>query len=86
MADSEGSATSDLVERITGVIAAANRRDADAMASFYGAEIVFDMSPAGLGIFEGRDTVRGVNEDWLGAYDEFTIKPEEILDLGNGVG
>src|ERR1700730_1749405 len=24
-------------------------------------------------------------EDWLGAYEEYEMEPEEIVDLGNGV-
>jgi len=29
--------------------------------------------------------IRGFLEDWLGAYEEYEIEAEEILDLGNGV-
>ena len=39
----------------------------------------------------GMAALRGVGgdswllEDWIGAYEEFEVEPEEILDLGNGV-
>ncbi len=83
---SEESTTPDLGEGVSGLVEALNRRAFDAVASFYRPDVVFDMSPAGLGIFEGRDVVRSVNEDWLGAYEEFRMATEGLVDLGNGVG
>jgi hypothetical protein len=35
--------------------------------------------------FEGLAAIRGLIEDWLGAFEEFEIDLEEVLDLGNGV-
>ncbi len=29
--------------------------------------------------------IRRFFEDWIGAYEEFEIEPEEVVDLGNGV-
>jgi hypothetical protein len=31
------------------------------------------------------EAIRGFWEDWLGAYEEYEMTPEEILDLGTGV-
>jgi hypothetical protein len=45
---------------------------------------VWDMTPIGLGTYKDREAERFL-EDWIGAYEEFEIEPEEIRDLGNGV-
>jgi ketosteroid isomerase-like protein len=66
-------------------IEAVNRRDFDAMMSFWGPDAVWDMSHLGLGVYEGREAIRRFFEDWIGAYEEFSIDAEEVLDLGNGV-
>ena len=68
-----------------GAVAAANRRDFDAVLSFYAPDAVWDMSPIGMGTFEGLAAIRGFFEDWLGAYEEYAMEAEEIVDLGNGV-
>jgi ketosteroid isomerase-like protein len=82
---SEESTTSDLVELARRSLESGNGRDFDAMINFYAPDPVWDMSPMGLGSYEGLVAIRGFLEDWLGAYEEFEIEPEEILDLGNGV-
>ena len=82
---SEESTTPDLVELVRGAVAAANRRDFDAVVSFYAPDAVWDMSPMGMGTFEGLAAIRGFFEDWFGAYEEWTMETETILDLGNGV-
>jgi ketosteroid isomerase-like protein len=64
---------------------AVNSGDLDAMVSFLAPDAVWDLSPVGMGTFEGRAAIRGFAEDWLGAYEEFEIKAEERHDLGNGV-
>ena len=53
--------------------------------SFYAPDAVWDASPMGSARFEGVAAIRGFFEDWFGAYEEFEIEAEEILDLGNGV-
>jgi ketosteroid isomerase-like protein len=84
---SEESATPDLVELGRVLFEAANRRDFDALLSFYAPDAVWDMNPlGGLGTFEGHAAIRSFWEDWYASYEEFEIKPEETLDLGNGVG
>ena len=83
---SEESTTPDLVELVRGAVATANRRrDFDAMMSFYAPDAVWDMSPMGMGTFEGLAAIRGFFEDWFGAYEEWTMETETILDLGNRV-
>jgi ketosteroid isomerase-like protein len=77
--------TPDLVELTRRSFEAGNRRDFDAMLRFWGPDPVWDMSPLGLGTYEGPAAIRGFFEDWIGAYEEFEIEPREILDLGNGV-
>ena len=82
---SEESTTPDLVELARRSLEAANHRDFDAMLSFWSPDPVWDVSPMGLGVYEGPAAIRGFFEDWIGAYEEWEIEPEEILDLGNGV-
>jgi ketosteroid isomerase-like protein len=77
--------TPDPVELVRGQFESANRGDFDAALSFYAPDAVWDLSHRGLGTFEGVPAIRCFAEDWFGAYEEFEIKPEEILDLGNGV-
>jgi len=83
---SEESTTPDLVERQKRLTEVGNRRDLDAMMAFYAPDGVYDMSPVGMGVFEGQAAVRGFIEDWWGSYEEHEFEAEEILDLGNGVG
>jgi ketosteroid isomerase-like protein len=83
---SEESTTPDLAElqkRLTGAV---NRRDLDAMMAFYAQDCVYDMSPIGMGVFEGQAAARGFIADWWGSYEELEFEAEESLDLGNGVG
>jgi ketosteroid isomerase-like protein len=54
--------------------------------AFYAPDGVWDMSPMGMGAFEGRAAARGFLEDWFASYEEYELEAEEILDLGNGVG
>jgi ketosteroid isomerase-like protein len=83
----EESTTPDLVELGRVLFEAANRRDFDALLSFYAPEAVWDMNPlGGLGTFEGHAAIRSFWEDWYASYEDFEIEAEETLDLGNGVG
>ena len=75
----------DLVDLTRRTLEVANRRDFDATMSFYSLDAVWDMSPMGLGRYEGAAAVRGFFEDWIGAYEEWEMEPEEILDVGSGV-
>jgi ketosteroid isomerase-like protein len=64
---------------------AAGSGDYDQMMSFYGRGSVFDMSAWGLGVHAGESAIRTFFEAWIGAFDEFEMKLEEVLDLGGGV-
>jgi ketosteroid isomerase-like protein len=62
-----------------------NRRDFDAALAMYTPDAVWDLSPTGAGVFEGRKAIRGLWEDWFGAYEDWEQVIEEFHDLGNGV-
>ena len=81
----EESTTPDLVELVQRSVDAVNRRDFDQFAGFFGSDSVWDLSPMGLGIYEGSSAVRDFVEDWNGSYEEFELVLEEVLDLGNEV-
>src|SRR5208282_4111108 len=81
----EEATTPDLVELTRNVVEATERRDFDAVMSFYRPDSVWDMSPVGLGTYEGVAAIRDLLQDWVGAYEEFAVEFEEILDLSNGV-
>jgi ketosteroid isomerase-like protein len=81
---SEESTTPDLVGLTRTALEALNRRDLDAMTSFFAPDCVWD-TPEGVLTFDGRAAIRGFLEDWIAAYEEFDIDAEEILDLGNEV-
>ena len=53
--------------------------------SFAAPNAVWDMSPMGIGTFEGPTAIRSFLEDWLGSYERYEDEQEEGLDLGNGV-
>jgi ketosteroid isomerase-like protein len=77
--------TPDLVELTQPTVEVANERDLDGALSFFADDAVFDMSSAGIGTFEGHEAMRGLYEDWLGAYEDFQAELEEVRDLGYGV-
>jgi ketosteroid isomerase-like protein len=79
------STTPDLVECVRGSVQAGSDRDLDRALTFYAPDAVWDMSPWGMSTFEGVEAIRGFMEDWLGAYEEYAMEAEEIVDLGNGV-
>jgi ketosteroid isomerase-like protein len=81
---SEESTTTDLVALMRRWIEAANRRDVDAAGSFYAPDAVYESVGMGAS-FEGVAAIREFLGDFVGAYDEFGVKAEDILDLGNGV-
>ncbi len=82
---SEESTIPDLVERVRGSVQAGSDRDIDRALTFYAADAVWDMSPWGMSTFEGTEAIRGFMEEWLDAYEEYSIEAEEIVDVGNGV-
>jgi ketosteroid isomerase-like protein len=82
---SEEPSRADLVELSRRRLAAVNRRDIDAVMSFFADEPVWDMSPINMGIFEGRAAIRGALETWWETFDGFVSELDEVADLGNGV-
>jgi ketosteroid isomerase-like protein len=79
----EESTTPNLVELVNRVREAANRRDFDAVESFYAPGAVLRGAEAGT--FEGAAAIRGFAEDMASPYEELHVEAEEIIDLGNGV-
>jgi ketosteroid isomerase-like protein len=81
---SEESTTPDLVERSRAAFEAANRHDLDEAMSVFAPNAVWEAIGMGTS-FEGVTAIRGLCEDWIGAYERYEIEAVEILDLGNGV-
>jgi ketosteroid isomerase-like protein len=81
---SEESTTPDLVELTRRAFQAADRADFDAIMGLWESNSVWDMSPMGLGVYEGA-AIRRFFEDWRGSYEEYATEAEEVLELGNGV-
>ena len=81
---SQESTTPDLAELGGRFLDAANRRDFDAIMSFFAPDAVMGSGDA-LGTFEGEAAIRGFWQDWFASYEELWSEQEEALDLGNGV-
>ena len=80
------STTPDLVKAIRGMFEAGDRRQAlDSVMSVLDPNVVMDLSRVGVGSFTGHAAVREFVADWWGSYEDFENKPEEIIDLDNGV-
>src|SRR6516164_5751771 len=80
----EESTTPDLrlrVQRVAGV----KKSEVEDLMSFFALDSVWDMSPGGLGVIEGREAIRAFFEEWWAAYEDHESEAEEIQDLGNGV-
>ena len=82
---SEESTTPDLVELVRRSVQDGSDRDLDVALTLYAPDAVWDMSPFGMGTFEGIEAIRGFMEDWLAPYAEYAMEAEEIVDVGNGV-
>jgi SnoaL-like domain len=82
---SEESTTPDLAAVIRAWFEAGDRLELDTVMSVLDPEVVLDLSRVGLGSYTGHAAVREFVADWWGNYEEFENKPEEIIDLDNGV-
>jgi ketosteroid isomerase-like protein len=82
---SEEATTPDLVELTRRQFEAVNRHDVDAVMSRFPPDGVYDISPSGLGTFEGPTAVRGFIKDWWGAFEDLRIDLGDVLDLDHGV-
>jgi ketosteroid isomerase-like protein len=80
----EKSTTPDLEELWRRLLDALNSRDFDAVMNFYAPDAV--LNSMGMRIsFAGVAAIRGYFEDFINAYEEYEVEPQEILDLGNGI-
>ena len=80
----EESTTPDLAEVGRRFLEAANRRDFDAVMSFFAPDAVWESTY--LEASEGVAAIRGVFEDLARPFEQLEVEVEEILDLGGGVG
>jgi ketosteroid isomerase-like protein len=78
------STTPDLVELTRGFFEAADRRDLDAVMSFFAPDAAWETVSLGTR-FEGVAAIHSFFEDWTGAYEDFEMEVEEALGLGSGV-
>jgi ketosteroid isomerase-like protein len=79
------STTPDLVELATRSIEALSEGDLDAGMSNYAPNGAFDISSVGMGILEGPEAMRAFWEEWIAAYEDFSVEFDEIHDLGSRV-
>jgi len=82
---SEESTTPDLVALTRRLFDAADRGDFGLMMSFFDSEAVYDLSSAGLGVYEGAVAIRRFFEEWRGSYVEYDTKPKEVLEQREGI-
>lgn len=79
------STTPDVVELNLRFVEAWNRRDVEAMVSFFAPDAVWEGIVPGTEQIRGRTAIRGHLEDRLRPYEEYQVQLEELLELGNGV-
>jgi ketosteroid isomerase-like protein len=80
----EESTTPDPAELTRRAFEAVNRRDIDAVMSFFAPDAVLDGRAVG-GLYEGRAAIRGFLDDWLGSFAEVRYEVEEFVVLDDGV-
>jgi ketosteroid isomerase-like protein len=80
----EKSTTPDLEETTRRGFEAFEQRDLDGVLAGYTPDAVWDLSTQGLGLFEGREAIRGFLQDWIGAYEDFELALHDFHDVGNG--
>ena len=76
------STTPDLVALERLGFAALRRGD---LGVYFRPDTVMDIAAYGLGTFDGREAAIGFLKDWISSFEDLTIEPDEILDLGSGV-
>jgi ketosteroid isomerase-like protein len=82
---SEESTTPNLTQVWRRSFDALNAGDIDAAMSRWGHDPVLDLSPMGLGVYEGFAAIRGFWEGWTNTYQELSVEPEEMLEIGRGL-
>ena len=80
----EKSTPPDLVELARQAFHAVGDGELDLAMSFYAPDAIWEAIGM-VADFKGIAAIRGLYEDWIGAYEGFEIEAEEILDFGNGV-
>jgi ketosteroid isomerase-like protein len=80
----EESTRPDLVEVVTGLFEAADRGDWDAVLSAYAPYAVLETAD---GVFDAMSParMRGFWEEVAATFEDFAIKVETVVDLGNGI-
>ena len=81
----EESTTPDLAELVARLFEFVTRREWETVLSMCTPDAVWDMSPLGLGSFQGPDAIRGLWEEWASAFEEWEIELDYLIDHGNGV-
>jgi ketosteroid isomerase-like protein len=79
------STTPDLVELNRRLVEAWNRRDVEAVISSLAPDAVWEATGPGAEHLRGLTAIRGHLEDNLRPYEEYHVRLEQSLDLGNGV-
>jgi ketosteroid isomerase-like protein len=59
--------------------------DIETTMGYYAPDAVWDGSPLGLEIYEGRDAIRKSLEEWMAIFGGHEEVDVELLDLGHGV-
>jgi ketosteroid isomerase-like protein len=72
------------IDSVRVLLEASNRADWDRLLSFVAPDAVWEATGLGTS-FEGVGAIRDFLEEWSGAYRDWEIDVEEILDLGHGV-
>jgi ketosteroid isomerase-like protein len=81
----EESRTPDPEEGLQRFAEAMNRREVDALMSFFAPDAVWEALGAGDERLRGLTAIRGMLEDWLRPYEKYEAKVEEVVALGHGV-
>ena len=81
---SAGSTTRDLVEVVTGLFEAADRWDWEAVLRPYARDAILETEDGFLDL-AGASGLRGFWEEWAAMFEDWTVKAETVVDLGNGV-
>jgi len=76
--------TPDLTGLIQRGVDAVNARDAEALATLGTPDGVYDLSPLGLGTFEGRAATRAFFDEHWPTFEDYELDLEEVSDLGGG--
>lgn len=82
---SEEPGASELLELTRRQFACANVGDWDGVLSFYRPDTDWDMTPGGLGKYDGPEALRQFFSEWTGSYREWAVELEEVHDLGGGM-